>query len=405
MNARKPASFFSRMPQTMNVLGLMSGTSADGVDAAVVEIQGTGHRLQTRLKGFSSFAYPRRLRNRVLQAAESGTVAEICHLHSLLGEFFAHTALRAIAAAGLAPHQIALIGSHGQTVYHRPHPVSELTFDEIRSTLQLGNAAVIAERTGITTISDFRSRDLAAGGEGAPLTPYVHWIQFHHRSRARMVVNLGGIANLTYVPAARSLAKVRAFDTGPCNMLLDGLITALSDGKQHMDRGGRLAQRGQIHRALLTQLLAHPFLAQSPPKSTGREQFGKAFIRATLRSARRRKISDADLLATCCRFIALSIAEARRWLPSDIREVILGGGGVYNATLVAELTQALHPIPVRSMDQHGIPSKAFEAFAFAVLAYQTWHGRCTNIPTVTGARHPVLLGSIVPGHGGRSGCS
>ncbi|RMH33599.1 MAG: anhydro-N-acetylmuramic acid kinase [Nitrospirae bacterium] len=389
----------------MNVLGLMSGTSADGVDAAVVEIHGTGHRLRTRLKGFASSAYPSPLRDRVLRAAESGTVADICHLHSLLGEFFARAALRAIKVTGLAPHQIDLIGSHGQTVHHRPRPVSEPPFGKIRSTLQLGNAAVIAERTGITTISDFRSRDLAAGGEGAPLTPYVHWIQFRHRFRARMVVNLGGIANLTYLPAARSLDKIQAFDTGPCNMLLDGLMTALSNGTQHMDRGGRLAQRGRVHPKLLAHLLAHPFFAQSPPKSTGREQFGQAFIQTILRRARRRSLTDADLLATCCRFIAISIAEARRWIPSDIHEVILGGGGVFNGTLVAELTQALHPLPVQPMDQHGIPCKAFEAFAFAVLAYQTWHGVCANIPAVTGARHPVLLGNIVPGRGGRSVCS
>lgn len=381
----------------MNVLGLMSGTSADGVDVAVVNIQGTDHRVRANLIGTFAQAYPPRLRSRVLEIAETGTAADICHLHGVLGEFFAQAALRAIAAARLAPHDVALVGSHGQTIQHRPQPVYEPRLGHIRSTLQLGNAAVIAERTGITTISDFRSRDMAAGGEGAPLTPYVHWLQFRHRTRPRIVVNLGGIANLTYLPRNAPLSQIQAFDTGPCNMLLDGIVATLSGGNKRMDRGGQLARRGRVHHGLLADLLAHPYLSRTPPKSTGRETFGHPFLRALIQQARRRRVGEADLLATCCRFIALSIAEARRWIPSEVHEVILGGGGVLNAAVVAELAQAFHPVPLRSMDEYGIPSKAFEAFAFAVLAHQTWQGICANVPTVTGARHPVVLGSIVPG--------
>ena len=381
----------------MKVLGLMSGTSVDGVDVALVDISGTHHNLRVKLLGFHSLSYPLSLRNRILAVAEHGTVSDVCHLNVLLGEFFAKAALNAVVRSGLSPEEVKLIGSHGQTIHHQPYPIRDLGFGPIRSTLQIGDPAVIAERTGITTISDFRSRDLAAGGEGAPLAPYVHYLLFRHRSLTRLVVNLGGIANVTVLPLGGYMHQVQAFDTGPCNMLLDGLVCCFSKGKQAMDRGGRLARRGCVDPVLLQYLNAHPFMKRKPPKSTGREEFGVSFVKQLLKRGRRRHLSLEDLLATSCRFIALSINHAMKWCNHDIDEVVVGGGGVFNQTLMTELATAFHPIPVERMEDCGSHSKAFEAKAFAVLAYQNFQGVCANLPTVTGAGHPVILGSITQG--------
>lgn len=381
----------------MIVIGLMSGTSADGVDAAIVDIRGTGHRLAIKLLGHYGRSYPPQLQQRILQVAERGTVAEVCHLHTLLGEVFAKTVLAAITRCGLRPKQVKLIGSHGQTVHHLPDPKVERGVGVIRSTLQVGNPAVIAERTGIPTVSDFRSRDMAAGGEGAPLVPYTHFLVFRNKKAIRWVVNLGGIANVTTLPRGEQLASVQAFDTGPCNMLLDALVTVETNGRMTMDRGGRLAQRGEVHSGLLQWLLAHPYLHRQPPKSTGRELFGELYVQKVLAQSRRRHLSLNNLLATGCQFIAHTIRDAQQWIQNTPGDVVCGGGGVRNARLWAELQKIFDPIPVRTMDECGSSSQAFEAQAFAVLAYQTVHGVCANVPRVTGARHPVILGSVTPG--------
>jgi len=384
----------------MIVMGLMSGTSADGVDAAIVDVRGTGHRLAVKLLGHYGHSYPSQLRKRILQVAEHGTVAEICHLHTLLGEVFAKTVLAAISSSGVQPRQVKLIGSHGQTVHHLPEPTIERGIGPIRSTLQIGNPAVIAERTGIPTVSDFRSRDLAAGGQGAPLVPYTHYLVFRQKKAARWVVNLGGIANVTVIPRGEQLNMVQAFDTGPCNMLLDALVAFGTNGRTTMDRGGRLALRGQVSRGLLRWLLTHPYLLRRPPKSTGRELFGESYLQKILAQSQRRNLSLPDLLATSCQFIAQTIRDAQRWTTHTQGDVVCGGGGVLNARLWAELQKIFDPIPVRTMDECGSSSQAFEAQAFAVLAYQTAHGVCANVPRVTGARHPVILGSLTPGpHG------
>ncbi len=381
----------------MIVVGLMSGTSADGVDVAIVDIRGTQHRLRVKLKSFDSIPYSSTLRRRILAAAESGRVAEICHLNVLIGEVFAKATSTVIQRAGLKPQQIKLIGTHGQTLHHLPQPKHEPGIGPIRSTFQIGDPSVIAERTGITTIADFRSRDLAAGGEGAPLAPYAHYLLFGHRSKTRLVVNLGGIANVTLLPAGSDLTRVQAFDTGPCNMLLDGITIQLSKGKHTMDRGGKLAKRGQVDSTILRFLLSHPFLRQPPPKSTGREEFGEGYVQKLLERTRKRRLSLSDVLATCCRFLARSIHQSQCWLEDDIQEVIIGGGGIFNASLVKELSEAFASMPVRTMDECGSHGKAFEAIAFAILAYQSFHGVCANVPSVTGARHPVVLGTIVLG--------
>jgi anhydro-N-acetylmuramic acid kinase len=381
----------------MNVIGLMSGTSGDGVDAALVRIQGRGHALRVEPLAFRPHPYPPSLQRRIVEASTSGTVAEICHLNALLGELFADAALGVIRKAGLRPGDIHLIGSHGQTVHHLPKGVREPGIGLVRSTLQIAAPAVIAERTGVTTVADFRSRDLAAGGEGAPLTPYAHYLLLRHPRRSRLIVNLGGISNVTYLPRGGSAASVRAFDAGPGNMVLDGLIQRLTKGRSTMDYGGRLAAKGHVDRRLLNELMAHPFLKRRPPKSTGREEFGEPVVARILNARRACQLSPADLLATCAMWTAQAVGGARRWLHGAVDEVVVGGGGVRNRTLMAYLASVFDPVPVKTFNDLGWDSKAFEAVAFALLAYQTMAGECANLPAVTGATHPVLLGAIVPG--------
>lgn len=380
----------------MKVVGLMSGTSGDGVDAALVEIRGSGHELKVKPLDFISCAYPANLQQRVLAVSARGTVSEICHLNVILGEWFAKAAVRVIKQAGLEPAKIDLIGSHGQTIHHLPNAVDEPGVGAVRSTLQIAEPAVIAERTGISTVANFRPRDMAAGGQGAPLTPYVHYILLRDKKRSRLVVNLGGISNMTYLPAGKGLDAILAFDTGPGNMVMDGLMRRLTKGRETMDRGGKLAAKGKVAIGLLAKLLAHPYLKRNPPKSTGREEFGDAFVEQILAAQKAYRLKSEDILATCSLFTAITLGSARRWLGGPVDEVLVGGGGVRNRTLMSNLSSVFSPVPVRTFEAAGWQSKAFEAAAFAVLAYQTFHGECANVPAVTGASHPVILGTIVP---------
>jgi len=380
----------------MRVVGLMSGTSGDGVDAVLADIRGSGHALKVKPLEFVSCAYPADLQPRILAASARGTVSEICHLNVVLGEWFAKAALRVIKQAGLEPAKIDLIGSHGQTIHHLPNEVDEPGIGAVRSTLQIAEPAVIAERTGITTVANFRPRDMAAGGQGAPLTPYVHSVLLRDKKRSRLVVNLGGIGNVTYLPAGKGLEAVLAFDTGPGNMVMDGLIRRLTKGRETMDRGGTLAAKGKVAIGLLAKLLAHPYFKRTPPKSTGREEFGDVFGEQILAAQKAHRLKAEDVLATCALFTAITIGSARKWLNGPVDEVIVGGGGVRNRTLMSNLSSVFSPVPVRTFETVGWESKAFEAVAFAVLAYQTFHGEHANVPSVTGASHPVILGTIVP---------
>jgi anhydro-N-acetylmuramic acid kinase len=382
----------------MNVIGLMSGTSGDGVDAVLVRISGKGHDLRVTPLAFDTLRYPRGLQQKILAVATQGTVSQVCHLNAVLGEWFARAVLAVLKKAALTPSAVHLIGSHGQTVHHLPIPIREAGLGRIRSTLQIAEPAIIAERTGITTVADFRPRDIAAGGQGAPLTPYAHYVLLRHPRRSRLIVNLGGIGNVTYLPAGGSLGSVQAFDTGPGNMVLDALVHRLSEGRSAMDRNGRMAAKGRVDRPLLNKLLTHPFVRKQPPKSTGREEFGEKFIRRLLSGKRRRQ--PEDLLATCSMFTAMTVGAARRWLKGPLDDVIVGGGGARNRTLMANLTTVFEPATVQRFEDIGWDSKAFEAVAFAVLAYQTVHGECTNVPSVTGASHPAVLGKIIPGRWG-----
>lgn len=383
------------------IVGLMSGTSADGIDAVAAEISSRGVGLTARLLAHVHTAFPPKLSRAIIHAGLRGTVSEICELNFELGERFAQAALRVIRAAGLKPSSVAAIGSHGQTVHHLPGARTP-------STLQIGEAAVLAERTGISTIADFRVRDMAAGGQGAPLVPYADWALFADPSRPRLIQNIGGIANLTFLPRKAGLKDVLAFDTGPGNMVIDGVVSALSAGKESYDREGRRAARGKICEPLLADLLAHPFFRCSPPKTTGREDFGEPFITSLLASARRRRLSAEDIICTVTALTAETIAATyRQFIFPELKkseldkiQVIIGGGGTKNRTLLSMLRARVAKLGVKptwlTHEDFGIPNQAKEALAFAILAFETLAGRSSNVPSATGARHPVVLGKITP---------
>ena len=379
----------------MIIIGLISGTSADGIDAAVVEINGDSSgappSLDWRLLAFTEFPYPPDLRARLFAAFDpaQSTVDKLCALNFALGHAFADAALAAIEAANLTAEQVDLIGSHGQTVWHIPDGPDA-------STLQLGEAAVIAERTGITTISNFRTRDMAAGGQGAPLVPFLDKLLLTHATRTRAAQNLGGIGNVTFLPPDSSDEQPFAFDTGPSNVLIDAALSRLTDGAQTYDRDGALAAQGRPAADLVERWLADPYFQQPPPKTTGREYFGPAYEERL--AAEATHLSREDYVATLTAFTAQSIARAYRdFLPQQPDQVIASGGGVRNPTLLHFLRDALHPAELLTSDELGLDSAAKEAIAFAVFAHETWHGRPSNLPAATGASRAVVMGSITPG--------
>lgn len=386
----------------MRVLGLMSGTSADGIDVALVRITGHGFRLRARLEDFCLIPYPVPVRRAILRVANANrqptlSVAEVSRLNFLLGDLFAAAIHRAARRFRVPLSGIDLIGSHGQTVYHQSTP-ERFAGRRVASTLQLGEAAVIAERTGIPVVANFRPRDLAAGGQGAPLVPYVDYLLYRHPRRGRVALNLGGIANVTVIPAGARPEEVIAFDTGPGNMVIDAVVERLTRGRQRLDAGGRLARRGRPLEKLLKRLLRHPYFSRKPPKSTGREQFGRAYAEGLLRQAGHASAADTVRAATELTVRSISAAFERFILPkARVEEVILGGGGARNKFLVRHLQESLPRLQFVTAGEFGVEGKAKEAFAFAVLAYLTWHGEPGTLPAATGARHAVVLGSIVPG--------
>jgi anhydro-N-acetylmuramic acid kinase len=369
------------------VVGLMSGTSADGIDAALVKIKGNHTDTRIELLAFETTVYPDDIAEAVRKLA-GGTTQQVCDLNFRLGELFAEAALCVINAAGTKSADVHLIGSHGQTIYHMPDA-------EPRSTLQIAEPCVIAERTGIATVADFRTRDIAAGGHGAPLIPYVDFLLFRDPERVRALQNIGGIANVTVV--APSFEDVFGFDTGPGNVLMDEFVRIITDGKQQFDSGGTLAKAGSIDEDVLQKLLDHPYFGQSPPKTTGREMFGKD-LAEKLASATPAD-HHIDMLATLTAFTAHSIKKSFDdfVLPqTSIDEVILSGGGCRNDYLLESIRRLFGSIPVRTSDEFGVPADAKEAIGFAVLANETICGNPSNVPAVTGASRPVVLGKIIP---------
>jgi len=395
----------------MIVAGVMSGTSADGIDVALVRITGAVPKqksparheprhdhsprrsLQLKLLGHAGYAYPKPVREAVLAAMNSpaASVADLARLNFLLGELYATAVL---AAQKKFRTKVQLVGCHGQTLYHQGTPSAYLG-RKLSVTWQTGEAAVIAARVGVPVVSDFRPADMAAGGKGAPLVPFLDAVFFAHPNAGRIVQNIGGIANLTAIPKATSRADIRAFDTGPGNMVMDALAERLF----HLpcDRNGKIAASGNVLTLVLKECLAAPFFRQPPPKTAGREEFGRDFVTRFLSRCRRAR--KEDILATATALTAHSIGEAiqKFVLPRGAyRDLIVSGGGTKNPTLLAMLANQIRPLGVslRLSDEFGLPSEAKEAVAFALLAYQTWHHLPSNVPSATGARRSAILGKI-----------
>jgi anhydro-N-acetylmuramic acid kinase len=377
-------------------IGLMSGTSADGIDAALVSLAAQQDQLRITLEHSLTAAYPAEIRERILQAcADRATTRGICLLNADLGSLFGEAAKRVAQEAGVAMETVDFIASHGQTIWHEPER-ADPNSPAGRGTLQIGEPCLIAEATGRTVVADFRPRDMAAGGQGAPLVPYVDHLLFSDPERTRAAQNVGGIGNVTYLPAGGGPDSVIAFDTGPGNALIDAAVVLATRGAATQDTDGAMARRGRVNDPLLAELLAHPYLSRPPPKSTGRELFGQGFVQ----SLEGRCASAEDLVATLAEFTAASISGSYAdWLRprGEIDEVILAGGGARNPALVEALRRRLAPVPLRFCEDFGFSSDAKEAVAFTVLGYETLRGRPSNLPSATGAARPVVLGKIIPG--------
>jgi len=382
----------------MLVLGMMSGTSADGIDVALAEVSGAPPRLRTQLVAHASRRMPDILRKEVLRIAEGAacTSGEISQLNFRLGMAFADAAIAACKEFRVALSRIKVIGSHGQTIFHQGRPVSFLG-RSTASTLQIGEPTVIAAETGIPTIGDFRVADMAAGGQGAPLVPYADYLLYRDEKIGRVSLNLGGIGNLTVLPAAAKPSQVMAFDSGPGNMLMDALVWHYTKKKQRFDRGALLARQGTTNPKVLKELLRDPFLRLGPPKSTGREYYGRAYFQELLRLGKKFAAAPNDLIRTTTEFTVASVVDAlKRFVLKKIKiqQLIVSGGGAKNPLVMAQLTAALAPIEVMASSKLGVPEEAKEAYAFALLAYETWHRRPSNLPSATGADRAVVLGKI-----------
>jgi anhydro-N-acetylmuramic acid kinase len=398
---------------SMRIIGLMSGTSADGIDACLAQIDERDGKLAAQSERFITVPYPGDLRQRVLNCK---SVEEVCRLNVELGECFAAAAKTLCDEAGVSLNEVDAIGSHGQTVCHLPDlagrsacPSKEArsnvgqTFLSANSTLQIGEPCVIAERTGVTTVADFRTRDVAAGGSGAPLVPMIDHLLLADPTVNRVALNIGGIANITVLPARGTLDDVVAFDTGPGNMIIDGVMSLLSGGRASYDPNGSIAAKGAVCDDLLDKLLADPYYAADPPKSTGREKFGADFVSNLVDWTRPIGLADADTVATATALTARTIADAIQRVSEQLEtrnpklETIVSGGGVHNATLMNTLREQLPDAQIVTSDAHGIDPDAKEALAFAALAWLTLNGRPGNVPRATGASRAVVLGKIIPG--------
>lgn len=378
-------------------LGIMSGTSADGIDVALVHFAGR----KASLENFAAFPFPASIQADILKLAEGRpvTTGEISALNFRLAETFASAALAACKRFRVPAARIDVIGSHGQTVFHQGTG-SFSRGGSVASTLQIGEPSVIAARTGITTVGDFRPADMAAGGQGAPLVPFVDYLLYRHPRIGRVALNIGGIANLTAIPAGALLEDVFAFDTGPGNMVIDALVRHFSGGRKRFDRNAEMARRGSLLPGLLQSLLRDKYFSRVPPKTAGREQYGEVYVRALLSHPQARRARPEDVIRTATILTALSILDAvHRFVAprAKIEEMIVSGGGAHNPLLMAQLESGLDGVRVREAGELGVPADAKEAFAFAVLAHETIHKRPANVPGATGAKRTVVLGKVCYG--------
>jgi anhydro-N-acetylmuramic acid kinase len=378
---------------SLTYLGLMSGTSLDGIDAALVEIDVRDGQLGARLEAFISTSYQPEQRQ-LLKQSLSGDAEQLCRVNVILGEWFATAAERLLEAAGVSATDIAAVGSHGQTIWHEP-PVAGRS----GATMQLGEPAVIAERLGAPVISDFRARDVAAGGHGAPLVPIVDQLLFSISDGTRAMQNIGGIANVTILPPEGSDAPIIAFDTGPGVVVIDSVVEILSDGNERLDEDGQRAFAGRVSDELIAALLDDPYFGQPPPKSTGRERYGEPYAVDLIGHGRELGLTDDDLVASATALTAQAIADSYgKLVPAELTpgECIVSGGGARNPALMAMLSERLDPIPVTDLSALGWDPDAKEAAAFAILAHLFQAGEPGNLPSVTGAGGPRLLGKLTP---------
>lgn len=388
------------MKEVRRVVGMMSGTSVDGVDAALVEISGTDSEPKVKLLAFENKPYPPQVREKIfsLFTPANATVDKVGYMNFLLGEIYAKSALSVIEKAGMKPEEIDVIGSHGQTIWHAPIPESPDGIP-VAYTVQIGEGSVIAERTGILTVSDFRVADMAAGGQGAPLVPFSEYLLYRREKETILLQNIGGIGNMTVMPAGAKPRDVFAFDTGPGNMIIDAVISAVTGGEKTYDAGGETAAKGRVCNALLDILKEEPYYRQPLPKTTGREHFGVQYTEKILSWWKENPIPVEDLLATVTDLTAYSIADAyERYVLPKYRasEIIVGGGGSYNATLLRFMKErfAPHGVAVRTQEDLGLSSDAKEAVAFALMADCCMRGKANTLPSVTGAEHPAVMGKI-----------
>ena len=388
------------MKEVRHVVGMMSGTSVDGVDAALVEISGTDSEPKVKLLAFENKPYPPQVREKIfsLFTPANATVDKVGYMNFLLGEIYAKSALSVIEKAGMKPEEIDVIGSHGQTIWHAPIPESPDGIP-VAYTVQIGEGSVIAERTGILTVSDFRVADMAAGGQGAPLVPFSEYLLYRREKETILLQNIGGIGNMTVMPAGAKPRDVFAFDTGPGNMIIDAVISAVTGGEKTYDAGGETAAKGRVCNALLDILKEEPYYRQPLPKTTGSEHFGVQYTEKILSWWKENPIPVEDLLATVTDLTAYSIADAyERYVLPKYRasEIIVGGGGSYNATLLRFMKErfAPHGVAVRTQEDLGLSSDAKEAVAFALMADCCMRGKANTLPSVTGAEHPAVMGKI-----------
>lgn len=396
MSARKT----ERERRGVLAIGLMSGTSHDGVSTAIVNID-ERQRPPARAIHFRTYPYPASFRARLLAATAGNSVGsgELSALNFELGRAFGRAVISVAREARIALSRIDFIGSHGHTFFHRPPRVAGR--GAIASTLQLGESAVIAAMTDLPVVADFRPMDIALGGEGAPLAPLAHLWLFADARRGRVIQNIGGIGNATYIPGGARLGNpdLIAFDTGPGVGLIDALMSQMTRGKMRMDRGGKTAARGRVSDPMLTALMRHRFFRRRPPKSTGREEFGVPYLAEIRRVAKPMNVRGDDLLATVTALTARSIAESVRRFISPrgrVDQLVAVGGGAHNPTLIKMLSQELPTLEVTTAAKLGLDGDSLEAVAFAILGYQMLRGRQGNIPSVTGARAPAILGKLTP---------
>ena len=384
-----------------NIIGLMSGTSVDGIDAAIVEI--TGHSLETRVSliAFETFPFPPEVPQRILDLCQpdTGRVDDICEMNFYIGHLFAEAVKHILQKSEMPTSNIDLIGSHGQTIHHLPKDPSTDCHDSYYpSTLQIGEPAVIAHETGIPTIADFRVADMAAGGQGAPLVSYPDYLLFRNSTKTVGLLNIGGIANLTVLPANGSFDSVFAADTGPGNMCIDAVVNEITNGTERYDKAGQRAAQGIFHQPLIDEWLNHSFFQLTPPKTTGREMFGHTFAMECLAACRKHNLSDNDCIATLTELTVQTIAfYIAQFVPEQypIDTLYVSGGGVHNQTIMQRLNEVLANTAVEPVDNSGISADAKEAIAFAILANESLHGQAGNLPSATGASIRKVLGKFV----------